>query len=80
MKKHTNKLIYAVAVVAVIFGYVNLPKKVTAMEQEIQRNQQHLGNLTQTVDKYVATQAIKEEADKEYRKLLMEWIKEMKEK
>jgi hypothetical protein len=75
----------------VIFGYVQLPKRVDALAEDTVENEESIDKLATTVDKYIAVQAVKEEqedirhleqqeADNKQMNLLMKWIEQTSKK
>ena len=77
LKNNYATYLIIVAVIGGILTWFNVPGKVEAMEQEIYQNQQHLGNLTKTVDIYIQVQSAKEEMQERREELLLNLIEKM---
>jgi len=74
-----------IAVLGVIFTYIKFPARLTAVEEknvvqdeEIDENEDAVQKLGFTVDKYIAVQAVREETDKEQKKILLDLLMEQR--
>ena len=91
MKKYINTLLFFIAIVGVVFGYVKLPSVVKALADEVKETKEDIvetedkvQQVAQTLEKYIAVQEAiqetKEEADARKEALLLELIKQLSEK
>lgn len=63
-----------------VFGFAELPKRVDAVEQEDVGQNKAIDKLANSVDKYIAVQQAKEEADVKKEELLFKWIEAVSKK
>lgn len=74
-----------IAAALTIQGYAELPKRVAGIEEKIEEvndktegNKDSVQELAHNIDKYIAKQEVRQEAQIEYNSLLKDYIKEIK--
>lgn len=80
MRKYVIIFVTISAVVATVMGFVNLPKRVDAIEEKQKEDADKVQELAHTVDKYIEVQAAKEEKDEEQKELYYKLFEKLSEK
>ncbi len=70
----TYLVLFGVAVI--VFGYVNLPKKVEVLEVKTEENEDDIKDVAATFDSYMMRQTVIEEQANKREELMLELIKE----
>jgi len=61
-------------------GWFKLPKRVEKVEKKSEKTENNVQKLSANLDKYIAINEVQQEADKEHKRMMLEIIKELKDK
>ena len=76
-RTYIGLVIFLGIVLTVILGYVELPKKVTVLAQEIDDTEDQVQKVANTLDKYIAVQQTKEAMEENQKELLLRLLESM---
>lgn len=79
LKTYIALSIFVLGVIAYVFGYVELPKKVEKVESKVTGNTVSIDKLTTNIDKYLAVQEEQKKAQEKRENLMFKIIEQLTE-